>query len=118
MRRTRFATLLVPVLALGCGDDPAGPPYADFSGEWRGSLTGISVRLYLTDSDGDVSGTGILSAAQTLNITVSGDHDHPDVDFTAYATGYNSFRTRAGSSTAIRSTALPTDPASRAIACC
>lgn len=90
--KSRLFVLTLGVCLAACGgDDPSGPPYASLTGDWRGSLAGLTFRMDVTDDDGLISGTGTLSGTATLSFNVAGDHDHPDVDFEGIATGFENF---------------------------
>jgi hypothetical protein len=88
--------IVVSLCVVGCGEEePSGPAYAPFNGRWDGSLTGIHMRVTTTDNDGEIDGTGFVQfGSSTLTITVTGDHDHPDVEFTGRATNFDSFEFR------------------------
>lgn len=85
--------LLLPLAA--CGDDPAEPENPTLDGRFVGNTFGVQVDLALTETAGDVSGTGTLvvptqpgsSTTTTIPVTITGTHNHPNVTLTARAEG-------------------------------
>jgi hypothetical protein len=94
MRATRLPVGLLTMLLLGCGDS-SGPEPPDLSGAWRGGLlhvsgdtTGVFV-LSLSDLNEIVSGTGFFTnGVDTLPLTFSGSHRHPNLVFTMTSPGF------------------------------
>jgi len=60
-----LAATLVIGLA-GCHNDSTGP-VGPMEGTWQGSVTGLSMDLYLTDRGGKVSGTGDMAGSDVVN---------------------------------------------------
>jgi len=84
-------TVLALVGALGCSDS-MGPPPA-FTGTWVGTTaaggTAFSVSMTTTESNGQISGSGLFTvgSAGGVAFTVTGTHSHPQVSITILSTG-------------------------------
>lgn len=95
----RFLTALFSLILLlplaACGDDPAEPENPTLNGRFVGNAFGVQVDLSLSESAGDVSGTGTLvvptqpgaSTTNTIPVTITGTHNHPNVSLTARSQG-------------------------------
>ena len=90
MRRALFLFLLVFTIS-GCdslGGNDDSPPTLDgaYEIETQNAGADITYDLDLSESDNDLSGTGLLivedpssQQAITSDLSISGSHDHPDV---------------------------------------
>ena len=87
--------LILALSVVGCGDDPSKPePDPEVTGAWElVGEPGFTFNLTLSEgSSGSVQGTGELSNdSLSIPLSVSGDHDHPDLILTFTATGFQPF---------------------------
>jgi hypothetical protein len=83
-----IAPLLLVLLALGCSDSTE-PVLPSMAGAWSGNIQGSSLTFTATENGQVVSGNGhISSGTQSVALTVSGTHSHPNVALTVRITGY------------------------------
>jgi hypothetical protein len=76
MRRLLLIALLLAAGCRGGGTEPEEIP--TLTGRWEGSISGVEATL--TETDGQVSGSGSVPSLQgPVPITVTGTHTHPDV---------------------------------------
>ncbi len=93
-RRTSLALAAAALLAVsGCVEDSTGPQGPDLSGTWAGTTavagTPLRFQLVLQDEGDRLSGTGEVQAPDdTLDVTVAGTNDHPDVSLRLSAEAY------------------------------
>ena len=94
MRHTRLliAAVLVGVLALGCKDS-GGPAAHNVIGRWSGTFVDdgatLTLSLVLAENGSTLSGSGTLSVlGESLAVSASGTHSHPDVSITISTPGY------------------------------
>lgn len=78
VRRFALVALLATVTSvLGCGegalDRGVGPATRSLTGTWEGPLSDLTMRLVLTETNGNVAGTGtMIQAGQSFTLSVTG----------------------------------------------
>ncbi len=96
MRRL-MAGLSLMVLALvlmlaACGGDATGPKTPTVTGAWSGTIGGTgnmgSLSLTLTETNGAVVGSGVISGSESVAVHVTGTHAHPSVSLAMTSSGY------------------------------
>lgn len=91
MRRISALLLAIVFVALpACGDSgPTGPASWDVSGQWSGTIEGVSMNMSLNeDAQGNIAGNGTFSGSQdSFAFDVSGTHVEESVSLTISATG-------------------------------
>ena len=84
-------TVVVLIAAFGCGDSMGPPP--SFTGTWAGTTaaggTAFTVTMTTTESNGQISGSGVFTVGSTGGVafTVTGTHSDPQVSITIVSTG-------------------------------
>lgn len=95
MRRILVPLVTLAFLAIpACGDSgPTGPASWDVSGQWSGTLSGVSMSMSLNENaDGNIAGNGNFSgSSDSFAFDVSGSHVDENVNLTISATGFEDF---------------------------
>lgn len=84
---------LIPILAsllviVGCSDGTA-PEVPSMAGSWSGNFRGATVTFTATEDNRNIVGNGHISAGvESIALTISGTHVHPDVALTLTAIGF------------------------------
>jgi len=86
----RLLTGLALLALIACGGDSTAPP-PNITGTWAGaSSTGVVLNLVLTQSAGQITGTGQISGGgTTVALTATGTFANPAVSLDLEATGFS-----------------------------
>lgn len=93
VRRIGRGLALVTLLGLaGCGGDGTGPSEPALTGNWAGTISAsggtADISMSLNELNGKVSGTGELSGADTVPLTINGTHRQQQVSLTISSAGF------------------------------
>jgi hypothetical protein len=92
LRPLLLAALCLVMAASTTGCDSGGEDEnPTVTGSWTGTATppggSITINLQLTERDQTINGSGTISGAQTIAVSVSGTHNYPNVSLTISSPG-------------------------------